>query len=155
MFLKDDVRDLFKNRFVLFLGDSIIRDVYKDFVWLREKGNLIPHEKLREFDREKKTAPSSLVTSERLVEGTGLLKEDLAKGKLKTSTHWSNIELSGREYREEREYRGSDDHPTLTRFYFLTKCWSDHLKKFLLRVKKDDGDPNLIMILSCLWDINR
>ena len=81
MFTKDDVRDLFKNRFVLFLGDSIIRDVYKDFVWLREKGNLIPHEKLREFDRENKTAQGSLVTSERLMEGTGLLKEDLAKGK--------------------------------------------------------------------------
>ena len=81
MFTKYDVRDLFKNRFVLFLGDSIIRDVYKDFVWLREKGNLIPHEKLREFDRENKTAQGSLVTSERLMEGTGLLKEDLAKGK--------------------------------------------------------------------------
>ena len=81
MFTKYDVRDLFKNRFVLFLGDSIIRDVYKDFVWLREKGNLIPHEKLREFDREKRTAQGSLVTSERLMEGTGLLKEDLAKGK--------------------------------------------------------------------------
>ena len=81
MFTKDDVRDLFKNRFVLFLGDSIIRDVYKDFVWLREKGILIPHEKLREFDRENKTAQGSLVTSERLMEGTGLLKEDLAKGK--------------------------------------------------------------------------
>ena len=81
MFTKYDVRDLFKNRFVLFLGDSIIRDVYKDFVWLREKGNLIPHEKLREFDRENKTAQSSLVPSERLMEGTGLLKEDLAKGK--------------------------------------------------------------------------
>ena len=81
MFTKDDVRSLFKNRFVLFLGDSIIRDVYKDFVWLREKGNLIPHEKLREFDRENKTAQGSLVTSERLMEGTGLLKEDLAKGK--------------------------------------------------------------------------
>ena len=81
MFTKDDVRDLFKNRFVLFLGDSIIRDVYKDFVWLREKGSLIPHEKLREFDRENKTAQGSLVTSERLMEGTGLLKEDLAKGK--------------------------------------------------------------------------
>ena len=43
----------------------------------------------------------------------------------------------------------------LARFYFLTKCWSDHLKKFLLRVKKEDGDPDLILILSCLWDTNR
>ena len=75
--------------------------------------------------------------------------------KSKTSTRDFSKCCSGREYREEREYRGSDDHPTLARFYFLTQCWSDHLKKFLLRVKKDDGDPNLIMILSCLWDINR
>ena len=43
----------------------------------------------------------------------------------------------------------------LARFYFLTKCWSDHLKEFLLRVKKEDGDPDLILILSCLWDTNR
>ena len=43
----------------------------------------------------------------------------------------------------------------LARFYFLTRCWSDHLKDFLLRVKKEDGDPDLILILSCLWDTNR
>ena len=55
----------------------------------------------------------------------------------------------------------------LARFYFLTKCWSSpedppdpehpevNLKDFLLRVKKEDGDPDLILILSCLWDTNR
>ena len=63
------------------------------------------------------------------------------------------LKCSGRGYKEEREYVVKENR--LARFYFLTKCWSDHLKEFLLRVKKEDGAPDLILILGCLWDTNR
>lgn len=65
------------------------------------------------------------------------------------------VVCAGRGFREEREYHGTKDHPTLSRFYFLTRCWSGHLKQFLLKVKKEDRAPDLIVVLSCLWDINR
>jgi len=139
-FSRDEVRELFKGKKVIFLGDSIIRDIYKDFVWLHQKGDLIPHEKLTEEDKEVGTVQKTLTGGEKLREGTGKLTEGLKKG---------------RGFREEREYLCSDNYPTLARYYFLTQCMSDHLREFLLRVKEEDGEPDLIMILSCLWDTNR
>ena len=41
------------------------------------------------------------------------------------------------------------------RFYFLTSCWSGHLESYLRRMKDDHGSPDVVIVLSCLWDINR
>ena len=93
---------------------------------------------LEKADEGPPTTPSKLCKGERLIPGTGLLTKELKKS---------------RNFTEEREYVVKEKR--LARFYFLTKCWSDHLKEFLLRVKEEDGDPDLILILSCLWDTNR
>ena len=61
--------------------------------------------------------------------------------------------ILGRTFKEEREYHNEEN--TQFYFYFLTKCWSDGLEEYLLRVKEKMGDPDLILILSCLWDTNR
>jgi hypothetical protein len=40
IFLKEDVRKHFKGKRVIFLGDSIMRNIYQDFLYLIDKGEL-------------------------------------------------------------------------------------------------------------------
>ena len=47
VFLKSDVRSIFKDRKVLFMGDSVLRNLYQDFVYLVEKGTLTPNKLLK------------------------------------------------------------------------------------------------------------
>ena len=52
IFLKDDARKLFRGQKVIFLGDSIMRNIYQDFVYLLENGNLTPHSLLRKKGKQ-------------------------------------------------------------------------------------------------------
>ena len=160
-----EVRDLFGDKKVVFLGDSIMREIYKDFVWLHSDGKLIPHDLMIDIkDKERNEAgepiiQSTLCEGERLIPGTGVLTDDLKKSSFESRIFpticLQCLKCSGRHFKEEREYVVRKNRLRLARFYFLTKCWSDHLEEFLLRVKKEDGDPDVILILSCLWDTNR
>ena len=134
IFLKEDVRRHFRGKKVMFLGDSIMRNIYQDFVYLLEKGDLTPHSMLR-----KKGVQIERFEGDRLVEGTGEL-------------------TSGRSYKEIREYKGSggamQDFMMAT-YCFLTKCYSRELEEFIKEFDRKYGSPDLILILSALWDINR
>ena len=44
IFYPDDVTDILKNKKILFLGDSIVRALYKDLIWLINTKSLIPLE---------------------------------------------------------------------------------------------------------------
>jgi len=133
IFLKDDALKILKGKQIIFIGDSIQRNIYQDLVTLLCKGGVTSHDILK---KKGEMIPEYL--GDKLVNNTGQL-------------------TPGTEYREERELRlrrdGQD--PPLAKFYFLTKCWSSHLKEFLVRYKEEHGSPDLILVLSCLWDINR
>jgi len=134
IFLKEDVRKHFKGKKVIFLGDSIMRNIYQDFLYLLEKGDLTPHDLLR-----KKGVQIPSFEGDYLLEGTGEL-------------------TTGRNYREIREYRGSGGHmqdSMFATYCFLTRCFSRELEEFINRFKRKYGQPDLILILSALWDINR
>jgi len=134
IFLKDDVRKHFRGKKVIFLGDSIMRNIYQDFLYLLEKGDMTPHSMLR-----KKGVQIPSFEGDQLVDGTGVL-------------------TTGRNYKEIREYRGSRGHMEdfmLANYFFLTQCFSWELEDFLLRFKRRHGSPDLILVLSALWDINR
>jgi len=134
IFLKEDVRKHFRGKRVMFLGDSIMRNIYQDFVYLLERGDLTPHGLLR-----KKGEQIPSFEGDMLMDGTGEL-------------------TPGRNYREIREYRGSggsmQDFMFAT-YYFLTRCFSREVEDFILRFKRKYGSPDLILVLSALWDINR
>ena len=83
IFLKEDVRKYFKGKKVIFLGDSIMRNIYQDFLYLIEKADLTPHQLLR-----KKGTQIPSFEGDYLLEGTGEL-------------------TTGRTYREIRKYVGS------------------------------------------------
>jgi len=134
IFLKEDVRKHFRGKTVMFLGDSIMRNIYQDFVYLLERGDLTPHSLLR-----KKGEQIPSFEGDMLMEGTGKLTR-------------------GTNYREIRQYRGSggfmQDFMFAT-YYFLTRCFSTEVEEFILRFKRKYGSPDLILVLSSLWDINR
>ena len=46
IFQRSDVRNVLLNKKVVFLGDSILRNIYQDLVWLFEHGDFTPHRTL-------------------------------------------------------------------------------------------------------------
>ena len=47
IFSKFDARKVLKKKKILFLGDSIMRNVYKDLIWLLSEGNFTPQDLLK------------------------------------------------------------------------------------------------------------
>ena len=130
IFLQDDALKCLRGKSVVFLGDSIMRNIYQDFVTLLFTGKMSSHEHVL----KKKGEMIPRYYGDRLVPGTGRLTK-------------------GRNFREERETRLDKDDLVL-RYYFLTQCWNSEVKRYLERSIRY-RDPDLILVLSCLWDVNR
>ncbi|KAM3857831.1 PC-esterase domain-containing protein 1A-like [Diretmus argenteus] len=118
---------LLHNKFVVVLGDSIQRAVYKDIVLLLQKENYLSVKQL-------KTKGEMSFEQDCLVEG-GCLDQ----------MH------NGTAYREVRQFQ-SDHH--LVRFYFLTRIYSHYMKSILEDFRRGPK-PDMVIINSCVWDISR
>ncbi|KAI5104265.1 hypothetical protein C0J45_5891 [Silurus meridionalis] len=118
---------LLHNKFVVVLGDSIQRSVYKDLVLLLQRDSYLSLSQLKskgELSFEKDS----------LVEG----------GKL---GHMSN----GTEYQEVRQYC-TDHH--LVRFYFITRVFSRYMESILADFQHG-LKPDVVIVNSCVWDVSR
>ncbi|KAI5609927.1 hypothetical protein C0J50_5599, partial [Silurus asotus] len=118
---------LLHNKFVVVLGDSIQRSVYKDLVLLLQRDTYLSLSQLKskgELSFEKDS----------LVEG----------GKL---GHMSN----GTEYQEVRQYC-TDHH--LVRFYFITRVFSRYMESILADFQHG-LKPDVVIVNSCVWDVSR
>ncbi|XP_053199894.1 PC-esterase domain-containing protein 1A-like [Scomber japonicus] len=118
---------LLHNKFVVVLGGSVQRSMYKDLVLLLQRDQYLTLPQLKSkgelsFERDA------------LVEG----------GRLGPMTN-------GTEYREVRQYR-SDHH--LLRFYFLTRIYSPYVES-VLEDFRHGLKPDVIIVSSCVWDITR
>ncbi|XP_034092533.1 PC-esterase domain-containing protein 1A-like [Gymnodraco acuticeps] len=125
--MQSQARQLLHNKFVLVLGGSVQRSMYKDLVLLlqRDKFLTLPQLKSKgEFSFEQ----------DRLVEG----------GRLGPLTN-------GTGYREVRQYH-SDHH--LLRFYFLTRIYSPYMES-ILEDLREGLKPDVVIVSSCVWDITR
>nr|XP_021333193.1 uncharacterized protein LOC494057 isoform X2 [Danio rerio] len=121
------VQQLLHNKFVVVLGDSIQRAVYKDLVLILQKDSHLSASQLKskgEFSFENDT----------LVEGGRL-------GEMNNGT----------QYREVRQYR-TDHH--LVRFYFITRTFSQYVESIISDFEKGIK-PDLVVVNSCVWDISR
>uniref|UniRef100_A0A4W5N4Y0 Family with sequence similarity 113 n=1 Tax=Hucho hucho TaxID=62062 RepID=A0A4W5N4Y0_9TELE len=118
---------LLHNKFVVVLGDSIQRAVYKDIVLLLQKDKYLSLAQL-------KTKGEMSFEQDILVEG----------GRLGQMTN-------GTEYREVRQFR-SDHH--LVRFYFLTRIYSRYMQS-ILRDFENGLKPDVVIVNSCVWDVSR
>jgi len=135
IFTREDVHNALRGRSYLFIGDSIMRNLYKDLVWLTA-----PTNSRQEF----------LKTKHMVIKGEphlcGLQNERLI---------FQSERKTGRDYEERRDFydRSSDIQYS---FVFITRCWTDKLGAFLENYPQNYGSyPDVIIINSALWDINR
>ncbi|KAG8547442.1 hypothetical protein GDO81_028330 [Engystomops pustulosus] len=126
-FRSAEVRQLLHNKFVVVLGDSIQRSVYKDLVKLLRTDDFLTEKQL-----EKRGEMS--FENDTLVEGGSL-----------EQMH------NGTTYREVRQYRTGHH---LVRFYFLTRVYSTYLESVLSDFQRGP-QPDLVIVNSCIWDVNR
>ncbi|XP_036917003.1 PC-esterase domain-containing protein 1B isoform X2 [Sturnira hondurensis] len=123
-----EVQQLLHNKFVVILGDSVQRSVYKDLVLLLQKDCLLTYRQLK-------------------VKGELTFEQDkLVNGGQKATMH------NGTNYREVREFC-TNHH--LVRFYFLTRVYSVYVQDILKELQSYEHTPDVVIINSCLWDISR
>ncbi|XP_073928413.1 PC-esterase domain-containing protein 1B-like [Castor canadensis] len=123
-----EVRQLLHNKFVVVLGDSIQRAVYKDLVLLLQKDCLL--------------SPRQLKSKGELSFERDVLLEGGRWGRMHNGTH----------YREVRQFC-SGHH--LVRFYFLTRAYSRYTHEVLEELRRGPHAPDVVVINSCLWDLSR
>ncbi|CAG5929370.1 unnamed protein product [Menidia menidia] len=118
---------LLHNKFIVVLGDSIQRAVYKDLVLLLQKDKYLTL-------RQLKNKGEMSFEQDCLVEGGSLIEMN-----------------NGTEYREVRQFQ-SDHH--LVRFYFVTRIFSQYMQS-ILEDFRHGLKPDVIIANSCIWDISR
>merc|ERR1712062_832968 len=141
IFSKFDARKVLKKKKILFLGDLIMRNVYKDLIWLLSEGNFTPQDLL-------KRKGENSFGGDRLT--------------FKSSD-------SFRRYREEREYIDKDRNIELY-FTFITRCCiniqgirghcvdkecaHNYLERLLQNFKESHQKfPDVVLINSFIWDV--
>nr|XP_040035543.1 PC-esterase domain-containing protein 1A-like isoform X1 [Gasterosteus aculeatus aculeatus]XP_040035544.1 PC-esterase domain-containing protein 1A-like isoform X1 [Gasterosteus aculeatus aculeatus]XP_040035545.1 PC-esterase domain-containing protein 1A-like isoform X1 [Gasterosteus aculeatus aculeatus] len=125
--MRNQARQLLHNKFVVVLGGSVQRSMYKDLVLLLQTDQCLTLSQL-------KSKGEFSFKQDVLVEG----------GRLGPMTN-------GTEYREVRQYR-SDHH--LVRFYFLTRVYSPYMES-ILEDFRQGLKPDILVVSSCVWDITR
>ncbi|XP_026208967.1 PC-esterase domain-containing protein 1A-like isoform X2 [Anabas testudineus] len=118
---------LLHNKFIVVLGDSIQRSVYKDLVLLLQKEKYLTLSQL-------KSKGEMSFEQDCLVEG-GCLGE----------MH------NGTEYREVRQFQSAHH---LVRFYFVTRIYSRYMQS-ILEDFRNGLKPDVVIVNSCIWDISR
>ncbi|KAL0270259.1 UNVERIFIED_CONTAM: hypothetical protein PYX00_007729 [Menopon gallinae] len=126
IFTKNDAQKVVEYKVIWFWGDSNIRAVYKDLVWLLQRNSLIDQSVLR----------NRLEAS--------FMNDYLIKGEM---LH------KGRSYTEVRVFENFAI-PTKIEFMFLTECLSDDVREKIQTYHATET-PDIIIMNSCLWDITR
>ncbi|KAM8899132.1 PC-esterase domain-containing protein 1A-like [Spinachia spinachia] len=118
---------LLHNKFVVVLGDSIQRSVYKDLVLLLQKEKFLS-------TRQLKSKGEMCFEQDCLVEGGSYERMH-----------------NGTAYREVRQFRSAHH---LVRFYFVTRVYSSYMQSFFEDLR-NGLKPDVIIFNSCVWDISR
>ncbi|GFT53025.1 PC-esterase domain-containing protein 1A [Nephila pilipes] len=115
IFLREDMCNLLKKKSVVFMGDSNVRALYKDFLCLLHKTQFISNRILR-------NKMENTVFGDKLV--------------------FHGLKSNGRNYREERE---ATIQSTKVSFFFLTKVFDDYVKKILKRITDTSNPDVIII----------
>lgn len=124
-----DVRELLRNKYVVIIGDSIQRGVYKDLVYILQSNGYIDDRHLRAKGEK------------------SCLGDELIEGGRFGEMH------NGKNYREVRHYKCPSNYYMVT-FYMVTACYSAYMET-ILRDLWNDPRPDIVIMNSCVWDITR
>ena len=126
IFMTKDVRNVFAQKSVLFLGDSIMRNIYKDFISLTHNNPFTPVSAMR-------------------AKGERSYREDRL-------IHASRDRV-GRNYEEERDFY-YERYDLQYSFIFITRCYSRKLLKLLENYPKTFGSYPDVMIINSVGYIS-
>jgi len=152
VFEPGDMADLLAGKHVVFLGHSVTRAIYKDFIWLSNSESFIPTELLKFINS--KTFPEL----ERVVWEERGIKEELWRlfSRSNRDSRFGEYKghIRGRDYREQRSYRHNNR--MQVSYMFLTRVWNEALKEFLNTYSKNNKHKiDVLVINSALWDVTR
>ena len=131
-YYNEDVRSLLKDKTLIVLGDSIQRSVYKDLVCLVSQSD-----SRYLYDVELRAKGEHVFLGDKLLSGGKFLVK--SSGKMPNGTG----------YREVRQFIQEN---TVFRYYFVTRCFNEHMESILNELKT--LNPDVIIMNSCLWDIH-
>uniref|UniRef100_A0A0P4VW82 Uncharacterized protein n=1 Tax=Scylla olivacea TaxID=85551 RepID=A0A0P4VW82_SCYOL len=127
VFSMNDARNLLKDKFVLLIGDSNMRGIYKDLLCLLHQGVITPEKILR-----------------RGSEGVPQYGDEIID--------IANLRI-GRSYFEVRQCKRKE---LWVRFIFVTQVAAPTLMKELKSIEEGKlPPPDIVIVNSCLWDITR
>ncbi|KAG8189644.1 hypothetical protein JTE90_018493 [Oedothorax gibbosus] len=115
IFLQKDLRALFKNKTIVFMGDSNIRALYKDFLCLMHESYIISEERL-------KAKMEKSIYNDKLI--------------------FHGARNNGRDYKEERQINSCLINAS---FYFITRVYDDYVKSVLKRITADRDPDVLVI----------
>lgn len=128
LFLSEDSTRLLHNKFVVIIGDSIQRGIYKDLIALLQGNEYLSSQDLKSKGEH------------------DFMNDTLLEGGKFGRMH------NGINYREVRQYR-TDFH--LVRYYFVTRVNNKYWEDVIFPDLKGDPTPDVLIMNSCLWDISR
>ena len=131
VFSTQDALKLLEGKSILFLGDSIMRNIYKDLIWLTnirgDESGYTPTDGMRNKGEEE-------FCGDRLL---------------------NIINGIGRDYEEKRIFYLADYDIRFV-FGFITRCYSTKVQTLIDDFPAQFGRyPDIIMMNGGLWDINR
>lgn len=135
---------MLKQRYILLMGDSVQRGMYKDLVALLHDGHLMGEAEKRAKGEDSYRTDKCLNISE-LTNNTNFTEVREFVGYKPLTEEEKKMERQG-------EFRWTDT--ILIRYVFLTRSWNDYVKQAFDAVTTDFF-PDIICINSTFWDISR
>ncbi|CAL4100720.1 unnamed protein product, partial [Meganyctiphanes norvegica] len=128
LFTQNDIADLFANKFIIMLGDSNMRAMYKDLVYLFKHGRMTPASCFR-----------------------GRHDNPFCGDKLIQVTKPSQ----GRGYYEVRQFEDSQC-SMMIRYQFITSVYGTLVQQLCTELETGEVPiPQVVIINSCMWDLTR
>jgi hypothetical protein len=128
IFKSEEAQSILKNKYVLFIGDSVIRGMYKDLVkFLQTDQHLL--------DNQLKNKGEMIFENDELLEGG-------QKGEMSNDITYSEV----REFKRPYHY---------VKFYFITRCYSDYFRSICDDISNQPIKPDVVIMNSGCWDLTR
>lgn len=128
IFLQKDAQELLKNKYVIVMGGSIQRSIYKDLIRLIQGNTFLTDNLLRMKGED------------------SCLRDKLLDGGMR------GADKKGIGYREVRQYQ-TDFY--FLQFIFMTRSYNSYIESVINKLASAEQKPDVIIVNSCLWDITR
>jgi len=146
-FMRSQARILLKNKYILFLGDSVQRGMYKDLVALIHNSEMLSPKETREKSEPTFRTDKLLYTTEKH-NGTAFCEIREYRGYPKTAASNGKDKL----------FQDKWENSVLVRYAFISKIWNEEhgrMTKDILDILTQDHFPDIICVNSLLWDVTK